>query len=206
MIVPFPSLCRGGNGTVSSGRLAEEGTGIGRRSVLGSQRPTFGVARDFALALETTQGARKGLIPDLEFGAEFDLRHRNRTSAKKAEHLTVEVERVRGLSCGRDVEARRIAGKRERDGFRCPRRSMFDGEADRAALDRSTGAMVGGFFEVQVRVAPGMQIGRPSECLPGDRTVAFAGVVDEEHGEVEAPLQRPQIGEQPGDVCGLVLI
>lgn len=51
-----------------------------------------------------------------------------------------------------------IASECESDGFRGFGGAVFDGQAD----------VVVGFFEVEVRVAPGVEIAGPAEGLSGD--------------------------------------
>lgn len=80
-----------------------------------------------------------------------------------------------------DRERERVAGgaERERDAGLRRRGAVFDGEEQ---------AVVGA-TEVEVGVAPGMEVGAAAQGLTrADRVRAFAGMMDDDDGEREAPL------------------
>jgi hypothetical protein len=60
--------------------------------------------------------------------------------------------------------------------------------------------------QVQVAVAPCVQLRRAAQGLAGAGVAALAGVVDERDGAAEAALQLAQVGEQRGDLGGGVLV
>ena len=61
--------------------------------------------------------------------------------------------------------------------------------------------------EIEVGIAPGMELRGSAQGLPGaDGTGALFGVVDEHDGDGVAPLQFAQEGEQWGDVTADILI
>jgi hypothetical protein len=129
-------------------------------------------------------------------------------AADDSEHLAMKIGLVSGTGRSRNFETCRITGESEQDRLRGSGGPVFHREPDRGDLDRcrSIGAKVLGFFKVQVGVAPGVQIGGSPEGLPTGGSIALARMVDEEDGQVEAPLEGAEIGEEPGDVCSLVLI
>ena len=74
---------------------------------------------------------------------------------------------------------------------------MFDGEVKFGA----------GAAQVQVRVAPGMELRRAAQRLAGAHAAGgFAGVVHDEHSELVLPLQRAQVGKERRDFTAGVLV
>ena len=74
---------------------------------------------------------------------------------------------------------------------------MFDGEPQAGAVAA----------QVEVGVAPGVQLGGAAQGLAGAEVGgALAGMVDEEHGAGEVPLELAQGGEHGGDLGGHVLV
>ena len=75
---------------------------------------------------------------------------------------------------------------------------MFDGQGE---------AVVGIAAQVEVGVAPGVEFGRAAQGLAGAHVAgAFAGVVDEDHGEAVAALQVAQVSEQRGHFAADILV
>ena len=76
---------------------------------------------------------------------------------------------------------------------------MFDGEVKLGA--RTT--------QIQIRVAPGMELGGSAQRLAGAHAAGgFAGVVHDEHGELVLMLvlRGAQVGEQRDDFAAGVLV
>jgi len=86
---------------------------------------------------------------------------------------------------------------------------VYDYKADligRAVLDGEEQAVVGA-TQVQIRVAPGMEVGAAAQGLAGaDRVRPFAGMMDDDHGEGEAPLQLAERREQRRDLGGRIFV
>ena len=74
--------------------------------------------------------------------------------------------------------------------------AMFDAQAEVLLF----------FAQIQVGIAPGMQVGAASQCLSGALGGGFAGVMDDSHCGMEAPLQVSQRIEDGGDFSGDVFI
>ena len=63
------------------------------------------------------------------------------------------------------------------------------------------------FAQIQVGVAPGVQVGAAAQCLSGALCVGgFAGVMDQSHCGMKAPLQDSQRMQDGGDFRGDVFI
>ena len=63
------------------------------------------------------------------------------------------------------------------------------------------------FAQIQVGVAPGVQVGAAAQCQAGALCVGgFAGVMDQSHCGMKAPLQDSQRMQDGGDFCGDVFI
>ena len=63
------------------------------------------------------------------------------------------------------------------------------------------------FAQIQVGVAPGVQVGAAAQCLSGALCVGgFAGVMDQSHCGMKASLQDSQRMQDGGDFCGDVFI
>ena len=60
--------------------------------------------------------------------------------------------------------------------------------------------------EVEVAVAPGVELGRSPERLPRPGGSALAGMVDQHHGAFEAALEVAQEAEDGGDLGDRVLV
>ena len=74
---------------------------------------------------------------------------------------------------------------------------MLDGQRDVVAIAA----------QIEIAVAPGMELGRAAQRLPGaDAAAALLGVVDDEDGNAVAALQLAQIGQQWGDLAAGVLV
>jgi hypothetical protein len=64
-------------------------------------------------------------------------------------------------------------------------------------LDRQGEGIVGLFAQIEIGIAPGVELGRAAQRLTGtDAAGALLGVMNDQHGDGVAPLQFPQIGEQ----------
>ena len=75
---------------------------------------------------------------------------------------------------------------------------MLDGEDD---------AIVAVAAEIEVGVAPGVELGRAAQGLAGaDGAGALSGMVDDGDGDGVAALQFAQEGEQRGDLAADVLV
>ena len=80
--------------------------------------------------------------------------------------------------------------------------AVLDGQRDIAAV-----AGVAVAAEVEVGIAPGMELGGAAQGLAGaDVASALLGVVDDDHGDGVAALQLSQIGEQWRHLTAGVLI
>jgi hypothetical protein len=76
--------------------------------------------------------------------------------------------------------------------------AMFDGQDD---------AIVTVAAEIEVRIAPGMELRRSAQGLPGaDGGGSFFGMVDKHDGDGVASLQFAQEGEQRRDIATDILI
>ena len=62
--------------------------------------------------------------------------------------------------------------------------------------------------QVEVGVAPGVEVTRAAQALAGLRAggAVLAGVVDDDDGDVAFALQLAEVGEQRGDLAGVVLV
>ena len=89
------------------------------------------------------------------------------------------------------------------------------GELERDAGHRSGGAMLGGqddaviavAAEIEVGIAPGVELGRSAQGLAGaDGSSAFSGVVDECHGCGVPTLQVAQKGKQGRHIAADILV
>ena len=79
-----------------------------------------------------------------------------------------------------------MAVELECDGLGGAGSSVFGGESDEAVC----------FFEVEVGVAPCVEVAGAAEGLSGDGACSFAGVVDQKHGQVEPSLQGAQVCQE----------
>jgi hypothetical protein len=139
---------------------------------------------------------RERLIADLEFDAELVLAEGCGVSVQGVQNQLFQAGCLHGRMGSGDLEMRIIAGEGERDRIRCAGGAMLDGQADEVV----------GSFEVEVGVAPGVEVAGPAQRLPGDGAVAFAGVVDQEDGELVATLKGAQVGQQCRDLGGGVFL
>ena len=73
---------------------------------------------------------------------------------------------------------------------------MFDGESE----------LIVGLSEVEVRVAPCVQVSGAAQVLTGELSVGLSGVVDEEDGQRMAALEGAQVSQQSGDLSGRVFV
>jgi len=91
-----------------------------------------------------------------------------------------------------------IAGEGELQGLGGRGRTVLDREHER----------VSGASQVEIRVAPGVQIAGAAEALSGlcAGGSILAGVVGDDDGEVEFTLERAQVGEEGGDIAGAVFV
>ena len=87
------------------------------------------------------------------------------------------------------------------------------GELDLDIVEPGGGAMLGGHHDlpvapaqVQIRIAPGMQLATSAQGLSRPGRTAFASVVDEHHGGCEASLELAQEAEDGGDLGDGVLV
>ena len=75
---------------------------------------------------------------------------------------------------------------------------MFDGQDD---------AIIAVAAQIEVGVAPGVELGRAAQGLSGtDGAGTLFGVVDEDDGDGMATLQFAQVGEQRCDLAAGILI
>lgn len=88
-------------------------------------------------------------------------------------------------------------------------------EAKTERVRRSGGAMLDGEDEsilmapdVEVGVSPSVEVTATAEGEAGlgARRAALAGVMDDEDGDVELPLERAEVAEERGDLAGVVLV
>jgi len=117
-------------------------------------------------------------------------------SVERVEDLLVEV-RLPRLGLWRcDAETWWIPIELEGDRLCGAGGAVFDGQADVCVC----------FLEIEVGVAPGVEVGGPPQCLSGDGSVALAGVVYQKHGQVEASLKGAQVGQERRDLgCGVLI-
>ena len=87
------------------------------------------------------------------------------------------------------------------------------GELDLDIGEAGSGTMLDGHqdlpvaaSQVEVAVAPGMQLGRTTQGLARPRGAALASVVDEQDGGLEPALQVAQEAENGGDLGDRVLV
>src|SRR5437867_5100405 len=74
---------------------------------------------------------------------------------------------------------------------------MFDAQAQRLALAS----------EIEVRVPPGVELRGSAKGLSGPGVgCSLAGMVNEQHGHLEAALEMAQVAEHGGDLGGDVLV
>ena len=73
---------------------------------------------------------------------------------------------------------------------------MFDGESE----------LVVGLSQIEVRVAPCVQVSGAAQVLTGGLSVGLSGVVDEEDGQRVAALEGTQVSQQSGDFSGRVFV
>lgn len=97
---------------------------------------------------------------------------------------------------GFELEVGWVSGEGEVEGFGSWGGAVFDGEPELIVM----GA------EVEVGVAPGMEITRAAQVLSGEGPIGLSGVVDEEDGEGEGALQLAEVGEEGGDLEGGILV
>lgn len=102
-----------------------------------------------------------------------------------------------GLECQRVGTAHEF----ERERWHCRRGAVLDSEGD------LTAARVAVATEIEIRVAPGMELGGPAESLAAaDAAGALLGVVDDDDSEAVLPLQLTQPGEQWGNLARGVFV
>src|SRR5262245_23680545 len=74
---------------------------------------------------------------------------------------------------------------------------MFDRQGEIVALAA----------QIEIAVAPGMELGGSAQCLPATGlSGTLLGVVDDDNGKRISALQRSQVGEQRGDLAAGILI
>jgi len=85
---------------------------------------------------------------------------------------------------------------------------------EREAVMRGGGAMLDGKLElitatveIEIGIAPAMQIAGTAEGLAGPVFAGgFSGMVDKQHGHMEAALKVAEEGEDGGDLAGMVFV
>ena len=82
------------------------------------------------------------------------------------------------------------------------------GEAGRGTVFAGEHQAFPGAPEVEVRVAEGMQVTGTAEPLTGGDSAGgvLARVMHQHDREVQLPLQRAKVGQQPGHFAGVVLV
>ena len=76
-----------------------------------------------------------------------------------------------------------------------------------AVLDSQNDAVVAVASEIEVGIAPGVELRRSAQRLTGtDGAGSLFGVVDDGHGDGVTPLQFAQEGEQWGDIAADILV
>ena len=87
------------------------------------------------------------------------------------------------------------------------------GELDLDVVEAGGGAVLDGHddllvasVQVEVAVAPGMELGRAAEGLTRSRGAALAGVMDQQDGGLDAALEVAQEAEDGGDIRDSVLV
>ena len=161
----------------------------------------FGGPFDASCADELLEGGADGRVSSRDAFADLSLR-----------------ERFFGF--GEDVDDTLLSGLLLRHGFvgNLPAQAQSRpltvvGKFDLDVVEAGSGAMLDGqgdvplsSAQVQVAVAPCMELGRPAKRLAGARGGAFARVMDEHHGGVEASLEISQERQDGGDVGDGVLV
>ena len=66
--------------------------------------------------------------------------------------------------------------------------------------------MMSSFLEVEIGIAPGVEVGTAAKGLPCVIGGIFSSVVDESEGEVKAPRELAKSGEYGRDLSGVVLV
>jgi hypothetical protein len=91
-----------------------------------------------------------------------------------------------------------VRGERQRDGLNGWGCAMLDGEEKFTAMSA----------EIEVAVAPGVEIAGPAQALAGRRrgSAILARVMDDDDGEIELALQSPEISEEGRDIAGVVFV
>ncbi len=99
-----------------------------------------------------------------------------------------------------DLEGESVVTLNEVEGERGHGRrgAVFDGERD---------AVICVATQIEVGIAPGVELGGTAERLTGAHGAgAFPGVVDEDDSEAMAALEVAQVGEQRGDLAADILV
>jgi len=187
---------------VPSDRIGESGTGT-RRSVFDEAvsvvRSCNAVGVD-----ETSDSFPKGLVADSADAAEDIARHRGLRASQDLLDPGIDAigGNLRECRRGRVVhnvqgEGVSVCAKLEREVLLGGSRAVLGGEEESLVLAP----------EVEVRVPPGMQVGRSTKRLPAaDMSGSLAGMVDEEHRGGIAALKAAQEAEERSHFCGGVLI
>lgn len=145
--------------------------------------------------LQDAEGVGDGLFARVEGGAEV-------VEAARAGGQGIEEAAVEGLSVGSggervaDFKTEGIFGERQGEGLRGGCGAVFGGEDEILAATA----------EVEVGVAPGVEVGAAAEGLAGVVCGGFSGVVDEENGGLEGAGEVAEGGEDGGDLGGVIFV
>ena len=165
--------------------------------------PTIGRLNDRAGSSKADERVAETLVADAEQSPKLCAALRRTRVAEGVEDEVVEI--VRDVIVGVDGRGDRevngaVVGGDELEATWMWRRggAVLDGEQQR----------VGVATEVQVGVAPGVEIAAASEGEPSLRTnrAGFAGVMDDEDSDVVLALEGAEVAKERGDFAGVVLV
>ena len=157
--------------------------------------PAVGVPEDMAAGFEVVEGAYDGLFAGADGGAEL------------VEALRAVVEGGQEALCERGAQGRPglgvanfqpqgVLGQGEGERWWGRGGAVFDGEED----------FLGAAPQIEVRVAPGVEIGAAAESLTGGVAGGLASVVYEEEGEGEGAGEVAQGGQDGGHFGGVIFV
>ena len=149
---------------------------------------------------ESAQRGEEVGLADVEGVAERG--GRLRASRDEGESLEdTRVERIGHVLVGRRAILQREMRQLARYEAHAERRGR-----GRASMLRDEKAVLASTGQVQGRVGPGREIARAAELLSGMCGGRLAHVVDEQYGDRELALKRPQRPEERGDFLRAVLV
>ena len=120
---------------------------------------------------------------------------------QQRQHLLLEAAVAR--RCNSATTSRWVVSALARHQFQIDRR-----RSRRGAVLAGQQQAVPAAAEVEVGVAEGVQVAGAAQPLAGGHSArgVFAGVMHQHHREVQLPLQRAEVGQQPGHFAGVVLV